>query len=114
MRTARRDDLREFLRNEGVETLVHWPKPMWEHKGLSLVDPGLPETERICREVISLPMSAETTDEDVALTVAIPTLGQKDHYAEFLRELNIRKHLLMSSPDNLTLKDMLGDESREL
>ena len=67
VRTARRDDLREFLRNEGVETLVHWPKPMWEHKGLSLVDPGMPETERICREVISLPLSAETTPEQVEI-----------------------------------------------
>jgi len=70
VRTARRDDLRKFLRNEGVETLVHWPKPLWEHKGLSLTDPGLPETEHICREVISLPMSAETTPEQVEIVAA--------------------------------------------
>jgi dTDP-4-amino-4,6-dideoxygalactose transaminase len=67
VRTGHRDPLREFLRGEGVETLVHWARPMWEHKGLGLADPGLPETGRLCREVISLPMSAETTPEHVEI-----------------------------------------------
>jgi dTDP-4-amino-4,6-dideoxygalactose transaminase len=74
VRTARRDELRVFLKERGVETLVHWTRPMWTHQGLGLNDPGLPMTERICREVISLPMSAETTGEDVAITVE--TLGE--------------------------------------
>ena len=69
LRTSRRDALREHLRASGVETLVHWPKPMWVHRGLHLADPGLPGTEAICREVISLPMSAETTEEHAATTV---------------------------------------------
>ncbi len=68
IRTRARDRLREYLREGGVETLVHWPKPMWEHRGLGLANPGLPETEAICREVISLPMSAETTFEQVDYT----------------------------------------------
>jgi len=69
IRTQRRDRLREHLKKDGIETLVHWPKPMWEHKGLDLKDPNLPETEKICREVISLPMSAETSAEQVETTV---------------------------------------------
>ncbi len=69
VRTNERDPLREHLERSGVETLVHWPKPMWEHKGLALEDPRLPETERFCREVISLPMSAETTPEQVEIVV---------------------------------------------
>jgi aminotransferase EvaB len=68
IRTDRRDDLREYLRSKGVETLVHWPKPMWDHKGLRLDKPELPQTEAICREVISLPMSAETTAEQAEIT----------------------------------------------
>ncbi len=68
IRTRSRDALRAHLRDNGVETLVHWPKPMWEHRGLGLTNPGLPETEAICREVISLPMSAETTFEQVDYT----------------------------------------------
>lgn len=69
VRTTDRDRLREHLKGCGVETLIHWPKPLWEHKGLGLANPGLPETEKICREVISLPMSAETTPEQAELVV---------------------------------------------
>ncbi len=69
VRTGRRDELRAFLAREGIETLVHWRKPMWGHRGLGLADPGTPETEAICREVLSLPMSAETTPEQVELVV---------------------------------------------
>lgn len=69
VRTTERDRLREYLKKSGVETLVHWPKPMWEHKDLALEDPHLPETKRICNEVLSLPMSAETTEEHVDITV---------------------------------------------
>lgn len=69
IRTPLRDQLRENLKEHGIETLVHWAKPMWEHRGLGLENPGLPETEAICREVLSLPMSAETTPEQVEITV---------------------------------------------
>ncbi|HLZ92186.1 MAG TPA: DegT/DnrJ/EryC1/StrS family aminotransferase [Candidatus Acidoferrum sp.] len=67
IRTKYRDELREHLKAKGVETLVHWRKPMWEHTDLALDNPGLTETESICREVISLPMSAETTAEHVEI-----------------------------------------------
>lgn len=71
IRTGRRDELRAFLREQGVETLVHWARPMWSHKALALADPHLETTERICREVISLPMSAETSEQDVDITVEV-------------------------------------------
>lgn len=69
IRTGRRDGLRAHLKESGVETLISWPKPMWHHLALQLGEYSLPETEAICREVISLPMSAETTLEDVDATV---------------------------------------------
>jgi len=68
VRTKKRDALREHLKLNGVETLVSWPKPMWEHRGLALEKPRLPETESLCQEVLSLPMSAETTLEQIAHT----------------------------------------------
>ena len=68
IRTKNRDELRQYLKEQGVETLLHWPKPMWEHRDLGLKNPGLPETENICKEVVSLPMSAETTPEHVQIT----------------------------------------------
>ncbi len=69
VRTADRDRLREHLKECGVETLVHWPKPLWKHMGLGLANPGLPETEKICREVISLPMNGEITPEQAEIVV---------------------------------------------
>jgi len=69
IRTECRDELREYLKANGVETLVHWRKPMWEHKDLALDNPRLSERKVFCREVISLPMSAETTPQHVEMTV---------------------------------------------
>ena len=65
----KRDELYNYLEEQGVETLIHWKRPVWEHKGLKLGQLNLPETESICKEVISLPMSTETTDENVEYTV---------------------------------------------
>ncbi|OGR98577.1 MAG: hypothetical protein A2V88_07660 [Elusimicrobia bacterium RBG_16_66_12] len=68
IRTRQRDALRAYLTGQGVETLVHWSKPWWEHRGLQLREWDLPQTARICREVVSLPMSAETTEAQVDYT----------------------------------------------
>lgn len=69
IRSKQRNPLRQHLKDQGVETLVHWAKPMWDHRDLALENPGLRETESICNEVISLPMSAETTPAHVEITV---------------------------------------------
>jgi dTDP-4-amino-4,6-dideoxygalactose transaminase len=71
IRTARRDLLRRFLQENGVETLVHWSKPVWRHRALALGEPELPNTSRICSEVVSLPMSAETSEQDVDTVVEL-------------------------------------------
>jgi dTDP-4-amino-4,6-dideoxygalactose transaminase len=72
IRTAKRDALYEHLKVSGVETLIHWRKPVWEHRALQLGEPNLPVTAGLCREVISLPMSAETTMEEVdTVTTAV-------------------------------------------
>ena len=69
IRATKRDELATHLKQHGVETLIHWPKPVWEHKGLELGEHHLPETESICREVLSLPMNTEMTNEQVEYTV---------------------------------------------
>lgn len=71
IRTKRRHELRAHLTEGGVETLVSWPKPMWHHAKLNLGNWDLPETVKICNEVLSLPMSAETTPEHVDITVGL-------------------------------------------
>lgn len=67
IRATERDRLRAHLEANGIETLIHWPRPMWRHAGLGLTDPHLPNTETLCRELLSLPMSAETTEEHVEI-----------------------------------------------
>ena len=85
IRVPRRDELRASLTDQGVETLVSWPKPMWRHPALQLGEHSLPETEAICREVLSLPLNSETTPEEVEITAqavgeffAAQPAGQKE------------------------------------
>lgn len=70
VRAQRRDELAAYLKENGIETLVQWSKPMWKHKGLELGEHHLPGVEAICREVISLPMNAEISDESVDTVIA--------------------------------------------
>lgn len=69
IRTQNRDALFDYLKENGVEPLVHWRIPYYRYKELNLEDRGFPETEAICREVISLPMNVEITDEEVDYVV---------------------------------------------
>jgi len=69
IRADRRDELRAHLRGLGIETLVHWAKPMWRHDALQLPDPRLPRVERLCGEVLSLPLNAEVTPDHVAIVI---------------------------------------------
>ncbi len=72
VRVADRDNFRAYLAENGVETDVHYPDPphrqpcMAEYASLSL-----PVTERIAREVVSLPISACTSTADAAEIAAI-------------------------------------------
>lgn len=70
LRAQRRDELRAHLTENGVETLVSWPRPLWSHAALGLGSPKLPETEKLCGEVISLPMNDQTTPEEVDIVIA--------------------------------------------
>ena len=69
IRSANRDALRAHLTASGIETLISWAKPLWEHASLNLGRPDLPVTEALCREVLSLPLSAETTSEEASIVV---------------------------------------------
>ena len=65
IRTQKRDELFNHLKENGVEALVHWRIPYYRYEELKLKDRGFPETEAICREVISLPINVEITDVEV-------------------------------------------------
>ncbi|UPG85159.1 DegT/DnrJ/EryC1/StrS family aminotransferase [Luteibacter aegosomatis] len=64
VRCARRDALQRHLRESGVHTLVHYPVPAHRQGAYEGAwDVALPITDRLCAEVLSLPMGP-TLDAD--------------------------------------------------
>jgi len=71
VRTPRRDDLAKFLKERGIATGIHYPvaghqQPAVEH----LNPPALPHTERIVKEILTLPISAGHTETEVDQVIA--------------------------------------------
>ncbi|MEB3204464.1 MAG: DegT/DnrJ/EryC1/StrS family aminotransferase [Candidatus Sericytochromatia bacterium] len=68
VRVPARDAVAAFLKAEGIETQVYYPYPLHLlpiHASLGLTVGSLPEAERACDEVLSLPMFPELLDEEV-------------------------------------------------
>ncbi len=68
VRTARRDALVEHLKKHEIGCVVHYPipchlQPCYQNLGYGEGD--FPVTERICREVLSLPLYPEITAEQI-------------------------------------------------
>ena len=70
-----RDALQAKLKEQGVPTMVYYPKPMHLQKAFSGTDSGKAEglvTERMCKTVLSLPMHPYMTREECfALSVKV-------------------------------------------
>ncbi len=71
VRAKQGNDFSEYLKSNGVEVLTQFRKPYYKHEGLKLVDRGFPETEALSREVCSLPMNVEITDDEVAYVIQV-------------------------------------------
>jgi len=69
IRTQERDRLVDHLKACGIEVLISWPKPMHHQQALGLGHFKLPETEAISREVLSLPVYPELSNEQVEYVV---------------------------------------------
>jgi len=66
IRTPERDHLREYLSAAGIETTVHYPVPPHRQKAYSeWNDRTYPISERIHREILSLPMSQVMEEEEI-------------------------------------------------
>ncbi len=69
VRSPQRDTLMAALKSHGVPTAVHYPQPVHSqpayHGRIAIGAGGLAESERACREVLSLPMHPRLTDEAV-------------------------------------------------
>jgi dTDP-4-amino-4,6-dideoxygalactose transaminase len=69
IRSKQGDEFSDYLKNKGVEVLTQFRKPYYKHKALNLDDYGFKETEALSKEVCSLPMSMELTDEEVDFVI---------------------------------------------
>ena len=67
-----RDGFRARLRERGVETLVHYPLPIHRQPAHASLAGGVPLTvsERLCSQVVSLPLYPELTDVEAEEVVA--------------------------------------------
>jgi dTDP-4-amino-4,6-dideoxygalactose transaminase len=58
IRTSNRDKIKEYLLKNNIQTMIHYPVPVHKQNAYSnLILQNLPNTERICNEIISLPMN---------------------------------------------------------
>ena len=66
LEAEKRDDLRAFLKERGIGTLIQWGGKavhQFENLGLNVT---LPYTERMFTRCLMIPMSTALTDDDVA------------------------------------------------
>ncbi len=73
MRTPHRDRLKEILAGEGVSSAVYYPEPLhiqkaYEFLGYKMGD--FPKSEQAAREVLSVPVYPELTDEQVSVVAS--------------------------------------------
>ena len=62
----RRDDLQRFLRDNGVETAIHYPVPPHHQACFPSLNGSFPVTERLHRQELSLPCHPLMREEDAA------------------------------------------------
>ena len=72
VRTADRLHLQNYLKEKGIETMIHYPVPPHQQKALpEWHSISLPITEKIHHEVLSIPISPVMTSEEVATVIQI-------------------------------------------
>jgi dTDP-4-amino-4,6-dideoxygalactose transaminase len=64
IRHKHRDKLQEYLLKQGVQTLIHYPIPVHSQRAYMRSD-KLPITEKICGEILSLPIYPWLKEDEV-------------------------------------------------
>ena len=68
VRHPQRDALKEYLKERGIHSLIHYPMPIHlqpAYAELGYSAGSLPNTELASREVLSLPLYPELTEEQI-------------------------------------------------
>lgn len=72
IRTSERNELENYLKEYEIQTLIHYPIPIHKQKCYQEMNNiSLPITEKIHREVLSLPISPVMSNEEVVKVVEI-------------------------------------------
>jgi dTDP-4-amino-4,6-dideoxygalactose transaminase len=72
IRTEKRDDLQDYLKQSNIETLIHYPIAPHHQKAFSDWNSlSFPITEKIHQEVLSLPLSPLMTNDEVDFVIQI-------------------------------------------
>ena len=77
IRVPRRDELQQFLESRGIGTMIYYPLPLHRqglYRDLGYAEGSLPVSEQAGREVLSLPMYPELTEEQIQRVVG--AIGQ--------------------------------------
>ncbi len=72
IRAKERDRLQEFLKNRGVSTGLHYPKPLHlqdAYSNLGYKEGDFPRAEKYCGEILSLPMFPELQRKQIEYVV---------------------------------------------
>ena len=70
IRTPKRNELQEFLKQNGIESLIHYPVAPHRQKAfIQWNNLQLPITEKIHDEVLSLPISPVMTDTEIDFVI---------------------------------------------
>ena len=70
--TSLRDELQESLKEKGIPTAVHYPMPLHVQecfKYLNLKEGDFPISEKVSKEIMSLPMNPYVSDEEIEFIV---------------------------------------------
>ncbi len=68
IQTPDRDALQTHLKNQGIFTGIHYPVPIHLQKAMAYLgyqEGDFPNTEQVVKNILSLPMFAELTDQDI-------------------------------------------------
>lgn len=71
LRSKQGSEFSDYLKANNIEVLTQFRKPYYKHAALELEDRGFPETEALSREVCSLPMNVEISDEEIDYVIKV-------------------------------------------
>lgn len=72
VRTQNRESFMSYLKEQGIYTQIHYPTPIYQHPAYrDMAFLSKPITEKVCAEVVSLPMASYLTVEEVEYIIDV-------------------------------------------